>query len=90
MSNLALGAFGVLLVYLGLRVVQLKRRGMPFLLAYPLFVVIFVGGSVAVFIAATNAAVAMKLNHEVGLVFSYGMTVFALVVFWRVARRLIG
>lgn len=90
MSILALGAFGVLLVYLGLRVVQLKRSSMPFLVAYPLFVVTLVGGSFGVFIAASNAAVVMRLGHELGVAFTYGMTIFAVIVFWRVARRLIG
>ena len=82
-------AVGVLALYLALRVVQMKRPSMPFIVAYPLFVLIFVGGATALFIGASNAAVALRLEREFALAFTYGLTVVALFVLWRIARRLI-
>ncbi len=90
LSQFALIAIGALLLYLALRVVQMKRRSFPFLLAYPAFVLILVGGGVGVFVGAGNAAVALRLGHEVALAFTYGLTVLSLIAFWRIARRLIG
>ncbi len=82
-------AVGVLALYLALRVVQMKRQSMPFVVAYPLFVMIFVGGAVAIFVGASNAAAVLRLEREFALAFSYGLTIVALFLLWRIARRLI-
>ena len=82
-------AFGALLLYLALRVVQIKRRTLPFVIAYPLFVIIFLGGGVAVFVGAGWAAVALRLSREVSLIGVYGVTAVALVALWFVARRIV-
>lgn len=82
-------AVGVLALYLALRVVQIKRQSIPFIVAYPLFVLIFVGGGTAIFVAATNAAVVLQLQRELALAFSYGLTLVALFLLWRIARRMI-
>ncbi len=82
-------AVGVLALYLALRVVQIKRQSIPFIVAYPLFALIFVGGGTAIFVGATNAAVALQLPRDLALAFSYGLTVVALFFLWRIARRII-
>lgn len=82
-------AVGVLALYLALRVVQIKRQSIPFIVAYPLFVLIFVGGGTAIFVGATNAAAVLQLGRELALAFSYGLTLVALFLLWRIARRMI-
>ena len=81
---------GAVLLYLALRVVQMKRPSMPFLIAYPLFVVILLGGGVALFVGFSWGAVLLALGHEASLAYSYGLTALGLFVLWRVARRVIG
>ncbi|MBL9096495.1 MAG: hypothetical protein JNK07_06160 [Alphaproteobacteria bacterium] len=81
---------GAVLLYLALRVVQMKRPSMPFLIAYPLFVVILLGGGVALFVGFSWGAVLLDLGHEASLAYSYGLTALGLFVLWRVARRVIG
>lgn len=56
MTQFALVALVALALYFALRVARIKRPSMPFLVAYPLFVLILVGGGVAVFVGASNAA----------------------------------
>ncbi len=81
---------GAVLLYLALRVVQMKRPSMPFLIAYPLFVVILLGGGVALFVGFSWGAVLLDLGHEASLAYTYGLTALGLFVLWRVARRVIG
>jgi hypothetical protein len=82
-------AIGALALYLLLRVVQMKRRSLPFIVAYPVFVLVFVGGGIAIFVGASHTAVVLRLGHEVALAFVYGLTLLALFPLWRIARRLI-
>lgn len=82
-------AVGVLLVYFALRVVQMKRASMPFLVAYPLFVLVLLGGSVAVFLGASWIAGLVPLAREAALACVFGVTAIAVIVLWRIARRLI-
>lgn len=79
----------LVLLYLALRVVQMKREGMPFLIAYPLFVLIFAGGGMALFVGFGWGATVLGLGREASLAYTYGLTAIGLVVLWRVARRVI-
>ena len=81
---------GLMLVYFALRVVQMKRPAMPFVVAYPLFVLILVGGGVAIFIGMSWVAVLLRLPHEVALGAIYGVTAVSLFGLWWAARRAIG
>ena len=81
---------GALLLYLALRVVQLKRASLPFVAAYPLFVAVFFGGSVAVFLGVSWVSVWLGLAHEVSLVGVFGATSIGAVLLWIAARRMIG
>lgn len=81
---------GAVLLYLALRVVQMKRESMPFLIAYPLFVLIFAGGGMALFVGFSWGAVLLDLGHEASLAYTYGLTALGLFVLWRIARRVIG
>jgi hypothetical protein len=90
MSQLAYGIVAAVLLYLALRVAQMKRTGMPFLIAYPLFVLIFAGGGIALFIGFSWGAVLLGLGREASLAYSYGLTAIGLFVLWRIARRVIG
>jgi hypothetical protein len=89
MTGFMWGAVGALALYLALRVLQVKRPSMPFVLAYPLFVLIFAGGGVAIFVVAGHSAAALRLERELALAFTYGLTTVALFLLWRIARRLI-
>jgi hypothetical protein len=92
MSQVMLVALAAFLVYLALRVVRMKRRSLPFVIAYPVFVLVFLGGSVATFVAAGHGAVRLGLQSGDPqlIVAVYGTTALAAVVLWFVARRLIG
>lgn len=90
MSQLVYGIVAAVLLYLALRVAQMKRAGMPFLIAYPLFVVILMGGGVALFVGFSWGAVLLDLGHEASLAYTYGLTALGLFVLWRIARRVIG
>ena len=91
MSLVALAALGALLLYLALRVARMKRRSLPFVLAYPLFVLILLGGSAAIFVVASHSAVWAGLDGENprALIGIYGMTAVGALVLWFVARRAI-
>lgn len=80
----------VLLLYFALRVVQLKRSSLPFVVAYPLFVTVLLGGAVAVFVAANWVAVSLGLERGVSLAVVFGSTAVSVILLWLVARRLIG
>lgn len=90
MSQFLWIAVVLLLLYLALRVVQLKRASMPFLVAYPLFVIVFFGGAVALFVAMSWLSVWLNLGKEAALAVSFGATSAGVVLLWIVARRLIG
>lgn len=81
---------GAVLLYLALRVVQMKRESLPFLIAYPLFVLIFVGGGMALFVGFGWGASALGFGREASLAYTYGLTALGLFVLWRIARRIIG
>lgn len=89
MTQFALVALGALLLYLALRVVQMKRRSMPFLVAYPLFVIVFLGGGVGMFVGASRLVAELRLGQELAPAAVYGATALTLVILWLVARRLI-
>jgi ABC-type antimicrobial peptide transport system permease subunit len=89
MSQVLLVAIGALLVHFAYRVAQMKRQGMPFLIAYPVFVLIVLGGGVGLFVGAGWAAVAVGLPKEAALVVVYGVTAAGLIALWFVARRII-
>jgi hypothetical protein len=88
MSLIAWLAVAALLLYFALRVAQMKRS-MPFLIAYPLFVLILVGGGIAVFIGMSWVAAFLGLGKEAALGTVYGVTALSLFVLWRLARRAI-
>lgn len=89
MSFAVIGALIGLLLYLALRVVQIKRPSLPFLVAYPLFVLILWGGAIIVFVAMSNLASLLTLGREASLVIVYGATGLATIALWVVARRVI-
>lgn len=82
-------AIGALLLYFALRVVQMKRASLPFLLAYPLFVVVLLGGSAGAFIGASWAVVSLGLSKEASLGVAFGVTALSAIALWWFARRLI-
>lgn len=90
MQQVALVAFVALLLYLALRVWRMKRPSMPLLIAYPVFLLIMVGGGLVVFIAMSYAAEAYRLSKELTLVAIYGTTTVSLFILWFIARRFIG
>jgi len=91
MSNVVWAALVALLLYLALRVVQMKRRSIPFLLAYPLFVLIFFGGGIGVFLGASHAAAMRGYTSEDPIVLALVMvaTGASLLPLWWIARRVI-
>jgi hypothetical protein len=92
MSQVVLVVGVALLAYLALRVVQIKRASLPFLIAYPVFVLILAGGGLAVFVGLSNAAAALGYGAEdpVAMVAVFGLTGVALLILSWVARRTIG
>lgn len=88
MTQIAWAAVAALLLYFALRVAQMKRS-LPFLIAYPLFVLILVGGGIALFVGTSWVAAMMKLGKEAALIAIYGVTVLGLFVLWWLARRAI-
>lgn len=92
MSQIVLVVGAALLVYLALRVVQIKRRSLPFLIAYPVFVLIFVGGGVALFIGLSHIVAGLGYSGEdpAAMVGIFGGTGLGLLVLSWVARRAIG
>jgi hypothetical protein len=92
MSQIALVVGAALLVYLALRVVQIKRPSLPFLIAYPAFVLIFAGGGVALFIGLSHAAARLGYGSEdpAAMVAIFGGTALGLLVLSWIARRAIG
>ncbi len=90
MSPIALVALGALLLYLALRVGRMKRS-LPFVFAYPLFVIILLGGSAAIFVGATHSVVRLGLDGEDprALIGVYAATAVGALVLWFVARRAI-
>ena len=89
MSQFLWIAVGVLLLYFALRVVQMKRASLPFLIAYPLFVAVFFGGSVGVFVGMSWLSASFGLAKEASLLAVFGVTAVGVVLLWFVARRLI-
>lgn len=89
MTQLALIALIALMLYLALRVVQMKRPSLPFLVAYPLFVLILWGGAVVVFVVVSKVAAGLALEREAALIVVYGTTGIATVLLWLLARRII-
>ena len=92
MSQFVLVALAAFLDYLALRVVRMKRRSLPLVVAYPVFVLIFLGGSVATFVAAGHGAAQFGLQDDDPrlLIGVYGATALGAVVLWLIARRAIG
>lgn len=92
MSQILLAVTAALFAYFALRVVQMKRPSMPFLIAYPVFLLIMVGGGLVAFIALSYAAATFGYNSEdaAALAGILGGTGFCLLLLWWVARRAIG
>jgi hypothetical protein len=90
-SQFVLVTGGVFLVYLALRVAQMKRS-LPFVVAYPLFVLILVGGSVVAFIVASHGAVLAGFRGDDPRVrvAIFGVTAVASLILWLIARFAIG
>lgn len=88
MTPIMLGAAALLLVVFGVRVARMPRS-LPFLVAYLVFVVVLVGGGVAVFLGTSWAAVALRLGKEAALAATFGTTLVSLFFLWWVARRAI-
>ena len=84
--GLAVGA--VALVYFAVRVARMERT-LPFLLAYPLFVFLLVGGGMAIFVGASWVSVWLRLGREAALGATFGTTALGLLLMWWVARRAI-
>jgi hypothetical protein len=78
----------VALIYFAVRVARMPRS-LPFLLAYPLFVFLLVGGGVAIFVGASWIAVWLGLGKEAALAATFGTTALGLVLMWWVALRAI-
>lgn len=92
MSPVFLIVGAALLVYLALRVAQMKRRSLPFLIAYPLFVLIFLGGGLATFVGMSHVAARLGLSAEdpAAMALVFGTTGLALLALSWIARRAIG
>lgn len=92
MSQIVLAVAAALLVYLGLRVMQIKRPSLPFLVAYPVFVLIFVGGGLALFVGLSHVAARLGYGSEdpAAMVGVFGGTALGLWVLSWIARRAIG
>ena len=91
MSHYALVALAALLVYFALRVWRLKRRSLPFVVAYPVFVAILLGGGAIVFIGTSRLAASLgyAAQDPMAMVAVFGATGFALLVLWWIASRAI-
>jgi hypothetical protein len=91
MTQYAWVALAALLLYFALRVWRLKRPTLPFLIAYPLFVAILVGGALATFIGASRTAASLGYGAEdpVAMFGIFGVTGLASLVLWWIARRII-
>lgn len=83
-----LGAAAVLLLLFGVRVARMPRS-LPFVVAYLVFVVVLVGGGIAVFLGSSWAAVWLGLSKEAALGMTFGATLVSLFFLWWVARRAI-
>ena len=88
MTPIMLGAAAVLLVIFGVRVARMQRS-LPFVVAYFVFVVVLVGGGVAVFLGASWLAVLLRLSKEAALIATFGVTIASLFFLWWVALRAI-
>lgn len=88
MTQLMLGVALVLLVLFGVRVARMPRS-LPFVVAFFVFVVVLVGGGVAVFLGASWAAVLLGLGKEAALGVTFGVTLVSLFFLWWVAQRAI-
>jgi hypothetical protein len=88
MTPIMLGAAVVLLLLFGVRVARMPRS-LPFVVAYFVFVVVLVGGGVAVFLGASWAVVLLRLGKEAALAATYGVTLLSLFFLWWVAKRAI-
>jgi multisubunit Na+/H+ antiporter MnhB subunit len=88
MSQFAWAALAALLLYFALRVATMKRS-MPFVFAFPLFVLILLGGGIAVFVAASWVVVLFPLGREEALIALLAVTAVGLFPLWWLARRAI-
>lgn len=88
LTQAMLGAAVALLVLFGVRVARMPRS-LPFVVAYLVFVVVLVGGGVAVFVGSSWAAVWLGLGKEAALMATFGTTLVSLFFLWWVARRAI-
>lgn len=88
MTQLMLGAAAALLLLFAVRVARMPRS-LPFVVAYLVFVVVLVGGGVAVFVGSSWAAVWLRLGKEAALLATFGTTLVSLFFLWWVARRAI-
>jgi hypothetical protein len=88
MTQLMLAGAAALLVLFAVRVARMPRS-LPFVVAYLVFVVVLVGGGVAVFLGSSWAAVWLGLGKEAALGATFGATVVSLFFLWWVARRAI-
>jgi hypothetical protein len=92
MSQIVLAVAAALLVYLGLRVAQIKRPSLPFLVAYPAFVLIFFGGGLALFVGLSHVAARLGYGSEdpAAMIGVFGGTAVGLWLLSWIARRAIG
>ena len=88
MTPIMLGGAVVLLVLFGMRVARMPRS-LPFVVAYFVFVVVLVGGGVAVFLGASWTVVLLRLGKEAALATTFGVTLLSLFFLWWVAKRAI-
>jgi hypothetical protein len=92
MSPIVLAVAAALLGYLALRVTQIKRPSLPFLVAYPAFVLIFIGGGMALFVGLSHVAARLGYGSEdpAAMVGVFGGTALGLWLLSWIARRAIG
>lgn len=92
MTPIVIAVAAALLLYLALRVAQIKRPSLPFLVAYPVFVLIFVGGGLVLFVGLSQIAARLGYGSEdpAAMVGVFGGTGLGLLLLSWIARRAIG
>jgi hypothetical protein len=88
MTQIMIAAVAALLVYFAIRVARMERS-LPYVVAYPVFVIILVGGGVGVFIGMSWVSVLLGLEREAAFAVIFGATAASLFFLWWVARRAI-
>jgi hypothetical protein len=88
MLHLTWAVAAAALVYFAVRVARMERS-LPFVIAYLVFVAVFVGGGIATFVGASWLAAVLRLGREAALGLTFGVTVLSLFFLWWVARRAI-